>query len=78
MSISNAPASLPDLLQVTSPIGVPVSVGVADVKASFSATLWLANPVIDSVAVSTTSVTVTAIETDCVLLSASVTVTVTV
>ena len=70
-------ASAPSFVQVTSPIGVPVSVGTGDVHGAFSSTLASANPVIDSVACSSTSVTVTLIETMAELSSASVAFTVT-
>ena len=70
-------ASVPSLLHVTSPIGMPVSVGTGDVHGAFSSTLASGNPVIDSVALSISSVTVTVIETIAELPSASVALTVT-
>ena len=70
-------ASVPSLLHVTSPIGPPVSAGTGDVHGVFSATLASARPVIPSVALSCTSVTVNEIETIAVLPSASVAFTVT-
>ena len=61
-SIVKSAVSVPSLLQVTSPIGVPESVGAGEAKAVFSATVPLDRPDISSVADSRTSVTVTVIE----------------
>ena len=70
-------ASVPSFVQVTSPMGVPVTVGCTEVHGVFSATVAFDNPVMVSVAVSRTSVTVTVIAFVAVLSSASVTLTVT-
>ena len=77
VSIVNSAASAPSLLQVTSPIGVPVSVGAGAANAAFSTTVRLDRPVIPRLAVSLTSRIVTVIATVAVFSSSSVTVTVT-
>ena len=67
----NRAASSPSRLQVTAPMA-PVRLGVALVYAAFSATLLLARLPIVSVALSATSVTVTATSWVATLPSASV------